>query len=199
MKYKKTTFLPNWIILNAIAIFFSYLGSLIAVVLVHGAFGFGMDDWGTHVSNLLMHVAAAGVLGMGVGLVQWGMINKELKVSFNWMWLLVLGLIIAELLAGILLWQLDVLRGQINLPNAENHWPETGIFTFAGLIVGFFQWFLIRKRFKRSGLWIVGSMLGWGVCMAVTTLSMWAFVGGVVLYGCTTGIILKIILKNNKS
>lgn len=191
----KFRFWIKWTLLNALVIPLSYIISLIAVLIVHGSFGFTMDDLGTHLSNALMLIAGGAVLGYGTGILQKSLLKEQFIISSFWIYSLVIGFVLSELISGIILWRLDILRGQLNVLNSENPFPEAAVFAFAGLIIGLFQWSILRHNFKKSAYWVIASMLGWGICILATILSDLAFFLGALLYGAITGATLLWVLQ----
>jgi hypothetical protein len=192
---EKFQFWIKWTLLSALIIPLSYIISLIAVLIVHGAFGFTMDDWGTHLSNTLMLIAGGAVLGFGTGILQKMLLKERFTIPSFWVYSVIIGFVLAELIAGIILWRLDILRGQLNVVNSNNPFPEALIFASAGLIIGLFQWTVLKRYFKKSAYWVFASMLGWGICIVATIFSDWAFVLGALLYGAITGATLLWVLQ----
>ena len=198
----KTRFLIQWTLLGTTVITAAYLVSLIVVALVHGAFGFNLQEWGTPLSNIVMQVAGGAVIGAGTGLYQKSMLQKMFKVNLSWIYSLILGFAVTELLAGIILWQMGLIRSELRFIES-NPLPESMIFAFAGFLTGIFQWFLLRKLFTKSMLWIVASTLGWWVCIFSAYLlglidqgiSVWGFIPGALLYGAITGATFMWVLK----
>ena len=93
--YTKWTLHHSWVIL------FSYLISIVVLIIIHGSFGFTMNDEGTYLSNALMHIGSGIVLALGTGILQRELLKKHFHVSFFWVLSLIIGFVIAELLAGI--------------------------------------------------------------------------------------------------
>lgn len=203
---KKILFLRNWILLSLGAITFSYILSLLAVMLVHGAFGSDMTEWGTPLSQTLMQIAGGIIIGLGTGLYQKALLVKIFSVKASWIYALIGGFVLTELISGIVLWRLGLNRAELRFIEF-NPLPESVIFAGIGLLTGFFQWPLLRKHFDRSGYWIVASSFGWGFCILINILSVNAFIknslisiiivfaSGALLYGTLTGATLIWIMK----
>ncbi len=109
---------------------------------------------------------------------------------------IIIGFVLAELLAGIVLWKLEIYRGLINIFNNTNHFPEASIFAFAGLISGILQFRLLRPYCKKRFYWIVSSTLGWGLLILSTYLGLFAFLLGAIFYGAVTGLVFYWILES---
>jgi hypothetical protein len=109
----------------------------------------------------------------------------------------ILGIIISEIITGIILWQLEINRSDLGMFQGGSQLPEALIFSFSGLLIGFFQWLVIRKQFTKSVYWIPANFLGWGLGHLV--MFHWlAFFPGALLPGIITGSFMSWILKSNK-
>ncbi|MBK8951280.1 MAG: hypothetical protein IPM85_01890 [Chitinophagaceae bacterium] len=188
--YTKWTLHHTWVVTA------SYLISMIVLLLIHGAFGFSMKEDGTYLSNTLMHLGSGIVLALGTGLLQRELLKKYFLVSFSWVWSLIAGFVLAELIAGVVLWKLEVYRGLINLFNANNHFPEAAIFALAGLIAGILQCRLLSGYYKNRFYWIAPGTLGWGVFILSAYLGVYVIIAGALFYGAITGFVLNRILKS---
>ena len=184
----------KWTLHHTWVISVSYLISIIVLLSIHGSFGFTMNDEGTYLSNTLMHIGSGAILAFGTGILQKQLLQKHFRVSFNWVWALIIGFITAELLAGIVLWEMGIYRGLINIFNNLNHLPEAAIFAFAGLFSGILQFRLLRNYYKRRVYWIVASTFGWGILILSTYLGLFAFLLGAFFYGIITGFVFDFIL-----
>lgn len=173
----------------------SYMVSLIVVLLVHGAFGFSQMEGGTYLSQTVMQVAGGAVIGLGTGLYQRSLLKKVFNVSWSWIYTLMIGFAITELLVCLILWRLNINRYELRFVES-NPLPESLFFASAGLLTGFLQWPLLRRHFLRSILWVPASAFGWGICIIITYfagmvmkggLSILTFIFGALLYGLITG------------
>lgn len=188
----------NWILNHIWVICLSYLIGSIVLLLVHGAFGFSMNDNGTYLSNTLMHISCCLVLALGTGILQKELLKQYFHVSFLWVLSLIIGFVLAELLAGLVLWKLEIYRGMINIFNSTNHFPEALIFALAGLLTGILQFRLLRPYRKRF-YWVVSSTLGWGLLILSTYLGLFAILLGPCLYGVVTGFVFYRILQSENT
>ncbi len=177
----------KWTLHNAWALVVSYIIGMIVLLIIHGSFGFTMNDSGTYFSNALMHIGSGFVLALGTGILQKEILKKYFHVSFFWVLSLITGFVLAELIAGLVLWKLEIYRGMINIFNDTNHFPESSIFALAGLISGTLQFRLLQPFYKKRFYWIVSSTLGWGLLILSTYLGLYAFLLGAILYGAITG------------
>lgn len=200
--WTKTQFWILWSLLSMGIITASYLLSLIAVLLVHGAFGFNMEEWGTPLSNTLMQIAGGAVIGAGTGLYQKSLLKRLFKVGSSWIYTLIIGFVATELVTGIILWQMGLIRGQLRFLEF-NPLPESLIFAGIGLLTGLLQWAILKKSFSGSFYWIIASTAGWWLCIFSAYLlglvsrggSILGFIPGTFLYGAITGAILLWVMK----
>lgn len=188
--YTKWTLHHTWVVTA------SYFTGMFVLLLIHGAFGFTMKEDGTYLSNTLMHLGSGIILASGTGILQRELLKKYFRVSFSWVWALIAGFVLAELIAGIVLWKLEVYRGLINLFNTNYHLPEAAIFALAGLLAGILQCSLLNGSYKKSGYWIVASSLGWGGFILSAYLGVYAIIAGALLYGAITGFVFDRVLKS---
>lgn len=199
---EKFRFWTNWTLLSLGIIPLSYGFSLIVVLLVHGAFGFGQMEGGTYLSQTVMQIAGGAVIGVGTGTYQRSLLRKVFNVSSSWIYTLVIGFAVTELIVCIVLWLLELNRYELRFIEF-NPLPEALIFACAGLIIGLLQWTIIRRYFFKSGYWVLACTLGWGICVLVTffmglvdrEISIFAFFLGALLYGAITGATLMWILQ----
>lgn len=187
----------------------SYIISLITVLLVQGAFGFGQMDWGTPLSNTLSQIVAGTVIGLGTGLYQRSLLRKVFNISSSWIYALIIGFVTTELICGIILWQLDLDREKLRFIEYKPL-PEALIFACAGLLIGLLQWTRLGRYFSGSGYWVMASTLGWGILILINILwfvpfiktSIWAivmvFALGSFLYGAITGATLMWIMQRKE-
>jgi len=197
IKRKKFRFWINWTFLSFVIIPVSYMISLIVVLLVHGAFGFSQMEGGTYLSQTVMQIAGGAVIGLGTGIYQRSLLRKLFNVSSSWIYTLIIGFAITEFIVCIILWQLNVNRYELRFIEFRPL-PEALIFTCAGLITGLLQCTILRRFFFGSIYWVIASTLGWGICVFVTQISVWAFFIGALLYGAITGATLMWILRKKE-
>jgi len=157
-------------------------------------------EGGTHLSQTVMQIAGGAVIGFGTGIYQRSLLRKVFNVSSSWIYTLVIGFAVTELIVCIILWLLELNRYELRFIEF-NPLPEALIFACAGLLIGLLQWTILRRYFFRSGYWVLASALGWGICILMTFFIGWvvvAFFLGALLYGAITGTTLMWILQNKK-
>jgi hypothetical protein len=197
IKNPKLQFWLKWALFSLGIIPVSYLLSLIIVLLVHGAFGFTMTEGGTYLSQTLMQIAGGAMIGWGTGMYQRQLLKEIFKVSSSWVYTLVIGFAVTELIVCIALWQLGMNRYELRWIELRPL-PEALIFALIGLTVGLLQWMILRRFFIRSIYWVLASSLGWGACVLMTIFQGWvivAFCLGTFIYGLITGATLMWILE----
>jgi hypothetical protein len=197
IKHKKIQFWMNWIFLSFAVIPVSYMISLIVVLLIHGAFGFSQMEGGTYLSQTVMQIGGGAVIGLGAGIYQRLILQRVFNVKSSWIYTMVIGFAITELIVCIVLWQLKLNRYELRFIEFRPI-PEAMIFACIGLIIGLLQWTILRRYFRRSFFWVLASTLGWGISVLVTQISIWAFFLGALLYGAVTGATLMWILRKKK-
>jgi hypothetical protein len=185
----------KWILNHTWAILVSYIISMIALLLIHDAFGFSMENDGTYLSNATMHIGSGFLLALGTGFLQRELLKKHFRVSYFWVMSLILGFVVAEMVAGIVLWKLEIYRGLINIFNTDVHFPESMIFAFAGLVAGVLQFRLLKPYYKKRIYWIMASALGWAFFILSTYLSLFALIIGAIFYGALSGLALYTLME----
>jgi len=196
-RQEKFRFWTNWTLLSLGIIPLTYIFSLFVVLLVHGAFGFGQMEGGTYLSQTVMQVAGGAVIGLGTGLYQRSLLKGVYNVTSSWIYALVIGFAVTELIVCIILWQLGLNRYELRFIEFRPL-PEALIFACAGLIIGLLQWKILKGQFSRSFYWVLASTLGWGFCILVTLISIWAFFIGALLYGVITGATLIWVIRRKE-
>lgn len=207
IKLNKLQFWTNWTILSFLIVSLSYLVSLIVVLLVHGAFGFSQMEGGTYLSQTVMQIAGGAVIGLGTGLYQRSLLKKVFNVSSAWIYTLIAGFAITELIVCIILWRLNLNRWELRFIEFKPL-PEALFFASAGLLIGLSQWRILRRFFHRSWYWVISSTIGWGVCILTVFFAglvlkknsaLFAFLLGTLLYGAITGFTLMWVLQRKVS
>jgi hypothetical protein len=203
LKLNKLQFWTNWTLLSLLIISLSYLVSLIVVLLVHGAFGFSQMEGGTYLSQTVMQIAGGAVIGLGTGLYQRSLLKKVFNVPLAWIYTLIAGFAITELIVCFILWRLNLNRYELRFIEFKPL-PEALFFGCAGLVIGLSQWRILRKFFNRSWIWVISSTLGWGICILAVYIAdlvlkkdsaVIAFLLGTLLYGAITGFTLMWVLQ----
>jgi len=199
MEKERFIFWTRWTFHHTWVILVSYIVNLILVLILAGLFGISMAEMGTWEEQFAMQLAGTAVFGLGVGLLQRSLLREILGEGMLWPWKVVGGFILAEVLAALICLplQIDPMRLRFIEGNAL---PEVLVFTMAGLIIGFLQWFQLKKHYRRSFSWVPLNALGWGLCLLVMYLPqlipalnhiltlVLLFSLGATLYGALTGL-----------
>jgi hypothetical protein len=190
-----------WTLLSFVTIILGYVAGGIALLLIHGAFGFNQNEWGTTLSQTFGNVAEGAILGLAVGLFQRSFLRKLFNVPAFWIYALIIGFVVIELISGIILSQMGINRGEIKFFEYKTPgYPpgESLIYAIAGLLTGLIQWPILKRSFSRSAFWLLASTLGWGICFMITMISVWAFFLGALMYGAITGATLMWVLRKRE-
>jgi len=160
-------------------------------VQVHGAFGYSMNDGGSYLSQTVMQVAGGAIIGLGTGLYQWALLKNVFPVSFIWVFALMGGFALSELLICLMLWSMQINRYELRFIEF-NPLPEALIFAFAGFISGFFQWMLLRKFFFKQHFLDFSKQPGLGnLCFGNDFFFMGIYSGSIIVwrhYRSNTGV-----------
>jgi hypothetical protein len=191
----------SWTLLGTLIIPICCFIGLIVELIIHGSFGYTMKDDGNYLSNAIMAIGGGAIFGFGIGTLQKLQLRNYIKLSNLWVLSMIVGFTLAELIAGVILWKFNIYRGLINFLNNDSHYTEALIYALAGFITGILQYRLLKPFFKKSYLWVIASTLGWGVCILITYVSIWAFILGASFYSAITGYALYMLMepKDNNS
>src|SRR5512145_2687003 len=149
IKHKEFQFWMNWTFLSFGVIPVSYMISLIVALLIHGAFGFSHMEGGTYLSQTVMQIVGGAVIGFGAGIYQRSLLKRVFNTTSSWIYTLVIGFAVTELIVCIVLWQLELNRYELRFIEFRPL-PEALIFACIGLIIGLLQWTILRRHFLRS-------------------------------------------------
>ena len=195
---KKYNFLINWSLLILAFLTVGYFVGYIAGLITGSLFGIGVAEDGTHLAQTVIYCVFGSVVSLSISLTQLSIL-KSIKVKISKWWILagILGIVISEVIAGIILWQLKINRSDLGVFQGGPQLPEALIFSFSGLLIGVFQWLVIRKQFTNSSYWIPANFLGWGLGHLVM-LNILLFFPGALLLGIITGLFFNWIIKSSK-
>ena len=189
----KFLFWRNWTLLNAAFFVIGYIVVIIYSILLMTAFDLPWDEWGSPVQQTMWKIGEGAILGFSLGIIQWRMLRREFRVSSFWLYSVPVGIILTELIAGMVLLKLDINRGECAF------WENYPLFhaliaASYGLIIGLIQLPFIRKYFSGGAFWIIANTLAWGASILVTAIKvsndiflLVAFILGILLYGAITG------------
>jgi len=94
-------------------------------------------------------IASTLIIGLPIGLAQWIAIRRLAPISFLWIFTISIGLLLA----------LGILRAVPNVDDESIAALTAGV-AVMGFTTGLIQWFLLRRQFTRSLVWLLGSTVG---------------------------------------
>jgi len=193
----KTKFLIKWILLTLAFLTVGYIIGYIAGISVNLLLGNDTYEQGSYLSQILVYCAFGSVVAGTVSLTQLKILKSNNVIISKW-WILagILGIVISEVISGIILWQLGINRSSIGVFQGGPQLPEALVFSFSGLLIGAFQWIVIGKKFSNSVYWIPANFLGWGLGHLAMFNALAFFIGAIIL-GAITGLFMQLILKTN--
>ncbi len=153
----KWIFYPAWVVLSVMSIPIAWVIAGAIISQVEKVLGGTIQVAGqTHITeDFLFGFVLLPVLGLLTGLVQFLLLRRYLPRMGWW--------IAATVLSWLLL--LVVLR-------LSALFPSTLSIALAGVVIGgsigLPQWLVLRQRVHRAALWILASVLGWGVALLLT-------------------------------
>lgn len=99
-------------------------------------------------------------MGAGVGLMQGRALKDVLHAFAPWFWSCIIGL-------SAPFWVTDIAQAMDRaIPYSLEAYVALG-----GLIVGVWQWRLLRVRFNQAGWWVLASALGWSLAAVAAALA----------------------------
>lgn len=195
---KKYNLLINWSLFTVAFLTAGYIVGYIAGLITGSFFGLTVADDGTHLAQTVIYCVFGSVVITSISLTQLSILKRyKIKISKWWIFAGILGIVISEVIAGIILQQLQINRSDLGIFQGGPQLPEALIFSFSGLLIGFFQWLVIRKQFTNAAYWIPANFLGWGLGHLVM-FNLLLFFLGALLLGIITVLFMSLILKFNK-
>jgi hypothetical protein len=132
-----------------------------------------------------------------IGLAQWLALRRVSRTSILWVFTFTVGFLLFILVNRLIPdgWRQTVGDESFTLLTAE--------FIMIGFMVGLLQWFILRRQFSGSSLWLLGSSAGIGFSfwLILTTnlinqSGIASIVVGVLLYAIIAGLILIRLLNH---
>ena len=99
-------------------------------------------------------VASTLIIGLPIGLAQWIAIRRLAPISILWIFTISIGLLLALLILRA------VPNSMGELVDDESIAALTAGFAVMGFTTGLIQWFLLRRQFTKSLVWLLGSTVG---------------------------------------
>ena len=198
---KKVQFWWKWTWRNASALILGYLIAFIMAVIIAMIGNLDSGEWGTPFVQTCWKIGEGVIIGFSVGIVQLRLLRQVFNVSSFWLYSAVTGFIIIELIAGIILWKLNINRGELSFIEF-NALAHALILAITGLLIGMIQLPLLRKHYSGSVYWVIASTLAWGISILITVIDqeselalLITFIIGAFLYGAITGATLMWIMR----
>jgi hypothetical protein len=135
-------------------------------------------------------VASTLIIGLPIGLAQWIAIRRLAPISILWIFTISIGLLLA----------LGILRALPtgDLVDDESIAVLTAGFAAMGFTTGLIQWFLLRRQFTKSLVWLLGSTVGIGLGSVLVLATDLVNKSGIIsiilvllLYATATGLALE--------
>jgi hypothetical protein len=135
-------------------------------------------------------VASTLIIGLPIGLAQWIAIRRLAPISILWIFTISIGLLLA----------LGILRALPtgDLVDDESIAVLTAGFAVMGFTTGLIQWFLLRRQFTKSLVWLLGSTVGIGLGSVLVLATDLVNKSGIIsiilvllLYATATGLALE--------
>ena len=199
---EKVQFWWKWTLINALVLILGYIISVFVVLLINEIiFENTVDEWGSPFEQTVVQIALGIVIGFSIGITQWRLLRKVFNVSSFWLYSVAIGFTILELIAGIILWKLDINRGELNFIEF-NALAHALLLAITGLIIGIIQMPFLKKNYAGNVYWVIASTVAWGISILITAIDqdselalLITFIIGAILYGAITGATLMWILK----
>jgi len=198
---EKIRFWRNWTLLNAAFVVIGYLLVIIVSILIMVALRLPENEWGSPLQQTIWKIGEGVIIGLSIGFIQLRLLRKIFNVSSFWLYSIVIGFIMVELIAGIICWKLDINRGDLSVLEGDSL-GHSLVLSITGLMTGIIQFPLLIKHFKRSAYWIAASTVAWGISILLSAIDTGSEIGvllflilGILLYGALTGATLMWILK----
>jgi len=200
-KSNKIKFLRNWTLLNAAFFVIGYILVIIFGIIMMEAFHLTEDEWPSPLEQTIWQIGNGILIGGSIGFIQWRLLRKSISIPSFWIYTVPTGIILTELIAGIILWKMGINRGEFSFWE-NNPLPHALLVAIYGFVIGLIQLLILRKYFFKSSFWIGASTLAWGISILITAINVTndifllvTFIIGILLYGVITGAALMWILK----
>ena len=147
-------FYLGWVIASALGIPIAWAITWAIMPLVTNAVGETVQVGGqSHITeDFLGLYVLLPVLGLLAGLLQYPLLRRYLARMASWIAATVLGWLLLSVVLGVLtLFAVAV--------------PPALVIVLIGGSIGLPQWLLLRQRVRRAAVWMLASVLGWGMAL----------------------------------
>lgn len=201
---EKIRFFRNWTLYNALGFLLAYALISIFGILAMETLDLPKDEWGTPFQQTVWKIVEGLIIGFCLGFIQWRQLRKILKISSLWMYILPAGIVLVELIVGIICWKMGLNRGEYSF--WENYpLQHAMIAAFYGFVIGAGQLALLRKHFSNSITWLLASTLAWGTSILVIAIDvkndiilLITFILGILLYGIISAATIMWVMKEKQ-
>ncbi len=138
------------------------------------------------------------IITIPISLAQWIALRRSIPISILWILTMPVGLLLAFLIYRVIpegLWQ---------IVDDESTTVLVVGFLVMGFAIGLPQWFILRRQFSNSSIWLLGSSVGigagFGLVLATGLINqseLIAYIVVVLMYAIATGLILAWLLTNH--
>ena len=138
------------------------------------------------------------ILTIPIGLAQWLVLRRFIPLTLLWVFTILIGWLLSYLIFAAIpgsLWQ---------IVDDEATATLTFMLTVVGAAMGLPQWLILRHKFTKAVLWILGSSLGvglgFGLVLATDLINQSEFISYtvvVLVYGIATGSTLSWLLNHD--
>jgi hypothetical protein len=128
------------------ATFWGWLLGIILLIMLSSI----LDGMG--IENMQFYIGIG--MGAGVGLTQWLLLKRYRAINASWIWASLLGM-------GMPFVILDFI-----MPHTVKYKLPLSV-ALGGLLVGVFQYLVLKKQFQRSSVWILTSLAGWTIAAVI--------------------------------
>lgn len=142
-------------------------------------------------------VVSGFIFSFPISLAQWLALRRISQTSILWVLTVPVGILIYFLIGLIP-------NGLVQIVDDESIVFLTASYLMIGFTVGLLQWFILRRQFSGSSLWILGSTVGVGFSFwlilatdLINRSGIMAFIIGALVYPITTGLILLRLLAHH--
>jgi hypothetical protein len=142
-------------------------------------------------------VGSVFIFSVPISLAQWLALRRNARTSILWVLTIPVGILLYLLIYRV------IPDGLMQFVDDESIAVITTDYLLIGFLIGLLQWFLLRRQYSGSALWILGSAIGIGFSFwfilatdLINQSGFFAFIVGVLMYTIITGVILIRLLTH---
>ena len=111
---EKVQFWRKWTLRNAIALVLGYIIAFSIAIVITIIGDLNTSEWGPPFTQICWKIGEGVIIGLSIGFIQLRLLRKIFNVSSFWLYSIVIGFIIVELIAGITCWRMEINRGDLS-------------------------------------------------------------------------------------